>query len=91
MSTTDDIIKQADIGKNLKYKRKSNQNRTVAKQRQAFLELFLCKSDRKRVQRYERLCLEIAARPEAIRPERYAPRTSPRKLRFPIAKKSVLP
>ena len=91
MSVTDEMIEQADMGMRRKYKRKSSQNRTVAKLRRAFLELFLCKNDRKRERLYSRLCEDIAARPEEIRPDRHAPRSIPRKLRFPIAKKAVLP
>lgn len=40
MSASDDMIAARDAGKTLKYKRKSNQNCTVAKQREFFLQSF---------------------------------------------------
>ena len=91
MMASDELIQEKDKDSQRKYKRKSNQNRTVAVQRREFLELFLCESDIKRSRKFQLLCEEIALRPEDIRPDRHPPRTTPRNLRFPTAKKAVLP
>lgn len=91
MNVSDDIIAKNDEGKSLKYKRKSNQNRTISKQRKSFFALFLCSDPKKRRQLLDDLMIDISTRPEPIRPNRSASRGIPRKLRFPIAKKAVLP
>ncbi len=84
-------IVNADRGKNLKYARKANMNRTIAKLRDRFLLIILEEDPVLRQALLDRLCCDIAAYPESIRPGRSPARKSPRSKRFPIAKKSVLP
>lgn len=84
-------IEDADQGKNLKYARKANMNRTIAKLRDRFFLIILEENPHMRQALLERLCCDIAAHPESIRPGRSPARKSPRSKRFPIAKKSVLP
>ncbi len=85
------IIQEADQGKNLKYARKANMNRTIAKLRDRFFLIILEEVPNLRQALLDRLCRDIAAFPEPVRPGRSPSRKLPRSKRFPIAKKSVLP
>ena len=83
----------ADNGKNkvLKYSRKSNRNRIIAKLRDRFWRILLQNNPVLRERMLDRLCTDIAARPESVRPDRSPARKSPRYKRFHMAKKAVLP
>lgn len=85
------LIENADSDKNLKYHRKSSQNRTIAKLRNQFYSLLLESSEELREDMLDRLFREIAARPEPIRPNRHPPHKPPRKKRFHMSKKAVIP
>ena len=87
----DEKISVNDKNKDLKYPRKSNQNHTIAKLRDRFWRILLQDDPVLRERMLDRLCADIAARPEIVRPNRSPARKSPRKKRFHIAKKSVLP
>ena len=84
-------ITDHDNCKDLKYPRKSNQNRTIAKLRDRFWRILLQDDPILRERMLDRLCADIAARPEIVRSNRSSARKSPRKKRFHMAKKSVLP
>ena len=77
--------------KDLKYPRKSNQNRTIAKLRDRFWRILLQDDPLLRERMLDHLCADIAARPEIVRPNRSPARKSPRNKRFHMTKKSVLP
>ena len=87
----DVTIAANDKDKDLKYPRKSSQNRTIAKLRDRFWRILLQDDPDVRDLMLVRLCTDIAAHPESVRPDRAPARKSPRKKRFPMAKKSVLP
>ena len=87
----DKHISAHDEEKQLKYSRKSSQNRTIAKLREQFWIILLEPSDALRSRLLEHLCLDIASRPVSIRPGRSPVHKPPRSKRFPIAKKAVLP
>ena len=87
----DETIAGNDKNKVLKYSRKSNQNRTIAKLRDRFWRILLQNDPVLRERMLDRLCADIALRPESVRPGRSPARKSPRKKRFHMAKKSVLP
>ena len=87
----DETIATNDKYKNLKYPRKSSQNRTIAKLRDRFWRILLQDDPDVRDLMLIRLCADIAAHPESVRLDRSPPRKYPRKKRFPMAKKSVLP
>ena len=87
----DELISARDEKKQLKYSRKSSQNRTIAKLREQFWIILLEPSDALRARLLERLCLDIASRPVSIRSGRSPLHKPPRSKRFPIAKKAVLP
>lgn len=84
-------IEANDQGKKLKYSRKANMNRTIAYLRDRFFLMILEENPNLRRAVLDRLCRDIAARPESIRPHRSPARKYPRAKRFFIAKKSVLP
>ena len=86
----DEMIADNDKNKVLKYHRKSNQNRTIAKLRDRFWRILLQNDPVLREQMLDRLCADIAVRPESVRPDRSPARKSPRKKRFHMTKKSVL-
>lgn len=85
------LIAERDATKNLKYKRKSSQTRTIAKLREQFLRILLTQDPLVRRQLLARLTEDIAARPESIRPARSPARKLPRNKRFHMAKKTVQP
>ena len=87
----DETIADHDKSKLLKYSRKSNQNRTIAKLRDRFWRILLQHDPLLRERMLDRLCADIAAHPESVRPDRSPARKSPRKKRFHMTKKSVLP
>lgn len=87
----DKHISARDEKKQLKYSRKSSQNRTIAKLREQFWIILLEPGDALRTRLLERLCLDIASRSVSIRPGRSPLHKPPRCKRFPIAKKAVLP
>lgn len=87
----DKIIAENDAGKQLKYPRKSSQNRTIAKLRCLFWQMIMEEDPIIRNALLDRLCQDIAARPESIRPDRSPARKGPRSKRFHMARKAVLP
>ena len=87
----DDKIAANDKNKDLKYPIKFNLNRTIAKLCDRFLRILLQNDPILREQMFDRLCADIAARPEIVRPNRSPARKSPCNKRFHMAKKSVLP
>jgi len=80
-----------DLGKILKHPRKANLNRTIAKLRRDFWMILLEDNPIPPDAMSQKLCADIALRPESVCPGRSPVRKSPRNKRFPIAKKSVLP
>ena len=87
----DEIIANHDKNKDLKYTRKSSQNRTIAKLRDRFWRILIQDDPLLRERMFDRLCADIAACPESVRPDRSPARKSPRKKRFHMARKPVLP
>lgn len=87
----DKRIAELDEKKQLKYRRKSSQNRTIAKLRGCFWHILLEPNDALRAQLLNRLCQDIAARPESIRPGRTPLHKHPRNKRFHMARKAILP
>ena len=86
-----EIIAGNDAGKKLKYCRKANLNRTIAKLRNLFWQILMEADPVIRNALLNRLCRDIAARPEPIRPNRSPARKLPRRKRFYMSKKAVLP
>lgn len=84
-------IAARDEKKQLKYRRKASQNRTIAKLRERFWHILLEPSDALRARLLDRLCLDIASRPESVRPGCSPLHKHPRSKRFHMAKKAVLP
>ena len=84
-------IQDNDQGKNLKYPRKANMNRTIAYLRNRFFLILLEQDPDLRRALFDRLSRDIAAYPVPIRQDRSPARNKPRSKRFFIAKKSVLP
>lgn len=87
----DKIIEQQDQGKQLKYRRKSNLNRSIDCLRRRFYRILLEDDPVLRSNMLDRLCSDIALRPEPVRPGRSPARNCPRNKRFHVAKKAVLP
>ena len=87
----DGYIAAMDRDKLLKYCRKSSQNRTITKLRDRFWMILLEPNEAMRSRLLERLCRDIAARPESIRPVRSPLHKVSRNKGFPMAKKAVLP
>ena len=87
----DKTIAAKDKNKDLKYPRKSSQNRTIAKLRDRFWRILLQNDPDVRDLMLVRLCADIAAYPVSVRPGRSPTRKPPRKKRFYMAKKSILP
>ena len=87
----DEHIAALDEKKQLKYRRKASQNRTISKLREQFWRILLEPCDALRARLLELLCLDIASRPESIRPGRSPLHKLPRCKRFHMAKKAVLP
>lgn len=87
----DKMIEEKDRDKPLKYRRKSNLNRSIDCLRTRFYRILLEDDPAVRNALLSRLCEIIAQRPESIRPGRSPARKSPRIKRFHIAKKAVLP
>lgn len=87
----DKMIAEQDQGKQLKYSRKSSQNRTIAKLRERFWHILFEPSPALRSRLLHRLCHDISIRPEQFRPGRSPDHKPPRSKRFHMAKKSVLP
>ena len=85
------IIEHADQGKNLKYTRKANLNRSIYYLRERFWRILLEDDPVVRNALLDHLCHDIAQHPEPIRPGRSPVRNTPRNKRFPVASKSVLP
>lgn len=84
-------IETADRGKMLEHPRKANLNRTIAKLCRDFWEILLEDDPKLRDTMFQKLCANIALRPEPVRRGCSSDRKSPRNKRFPLAKKSVLP
>lgn len=86
----DQRIVDADEGKDLKYKRQANRNRTIAKLREVFICLLLEPNTARRDAILEKLVVSIARYPVPIVPGRSPTRKIPRSKRFHMAKKSVV-
>lgn len=84
-------IQSNDQGKQLKYARKANMNRSIACLRNRFFRMILEENPDIRHAMLDQLCRDIAAYPVSLRPDRSPSRNNPRNKRFFIAKKSVLP
>ena len=87
----DEIIADNDKNKDLKYPRKSSQNRSIAKLRDRFWRILIQDNPILRERMLDRLCADIAACPESVRSDRSPARKPPRKKRFHMARKHVLP
>jgi hypothetical protein len=86
----DALITKQDEGKNLKYKRKANRNRCIAKFREKFLRIILVPDSDERKKLLDRLISYIAKYPVSIVPDRSPTRKLPRKKRFHQARRSVV-
>ena len=86
----DDRISDADRGKNLKYRRQANRNRTIAKLRDVFLCLIMEPDADLRNAMLDKLVASISRYPVPVVPGRSPNRKTPRKKRFYMAKKSVV-
>jgi hypothetical protein len=89
-SIADDEIASNDEGKELKYQRKTNLNRSISKLRDCFWDMLLEQDREKRRAISERLILEIAKYPVPIIPNRSPVRKKPRKKRFYMTRKAVV-
>ena len=87
----DKHISAHDEKKQLKYSRKSSQNRIISKLWEQFWIIFSEPSVALRTRLLEHLCLDIASRPVSIRQGCSPLHKPPRNKRFPIARKAVLP
>ncbi len=87
----DRIIEDADRNKGLKYRRKSNLNRSISYLRDQFWRVLLEDDPDVRCALLDRLRQDIARHPEPVRPGRSPVQKHPRNKRFPMAKKAVLP
>jgi len=86
----DEHIANVDKDKELKYSRKANKARTIAKLRDVFLCLITEKDKAKRNAMLNKLVLDIAKYPIQTVPNRSATRKLPRKKRFHISRRSVV-
>ena len=84
-------IQDNDREKNLKYARKANMNRSIDLLRKRFFLIVLEENPDIRHAMLDRLCRDIALRPEPVRPGRSPARKCPRAKRFFMPKKPVLP
>ena len=80
----DEHISAHDEKKQLKYSRKSSQNRIISKLWEQFWIILLEPGDALRTRLLERLCQDIASRPVSIRPGRSPLHKPLRNKRFPI-------
>ena len=86
----DEQISLDDQGKDLKYPRQANRNRTISKLRDRFLDLLLEPDENLRATMLERLFESVARRPVSIVKGRSPARKSPRNKKFHNAKKTVV-
>jgi len=86
----DEIIAQQDQSKQLKYSRKANRNRTVAKVREKFLCMVLEPDPRIREAMMDNIVASIACYPVSVVPNRSPPRRPPRRKRFHMNRKPPL-
>jgi hypothetical protein len=89
-SIANDEIASNDKGKELKYPRKANLNRSISKLRDCFWDMLVEQDRAKRQAIFENLILEIARYPVPIVPNRSPERKKPRKKRFYMARKAVV-
>jgi len=89
-NAADHLISEADAKKQLKYKRKANQNRGIAKFREAFLHLIFEPDEVKRNAMLDKLIKDIAKYPVSIVQKRAPKRKLPRKKRFYQTRRSIL-
>lgn len=80
-------IQAIDSDKGLKYPRKANRNRTIAKLRERFYIVLLEPNPAIRQRLMDRLIEDIAQRPVSVRPGRSPKRKPPRRKRFFAAKR----
>jgi hypothetical protein len=89
--TLDDEIAAADQGKELKYPRRANRNRAISKLRRDFLRLMVETNEELRKMMLDKIISDITQYPlPVVRNRLMPPRKTPRKKRFPVAKKSVV-
>jgi hypothetical protein len=86
----DGQISEADSGKNLKYTRKANRNRTISKFREVFLRIIIEPDETNRMAMLDKLIEAIVRYPVSIVPGRSPERNLPRKKRFFQTRRSVL-
>ena len=86
----DELISAADSGKNMKYHRKSNCNRTISRLRAVFLSLIMEPDASMRNDMLDKLVLYISRYPVPVVPDRSPPRKSPRNKRFFQNRRSVV-
>jgi hypothetical protein len=89
-SIANDEIASNDKGKELKYPRKANLNRSISKLKDCFWDMLVEQDRAKRQAIFENLILEIARYPVPIVPNRSPERKKPRKKRFYMARKAVV-
>jgi hypothetical protein len=85
----DKKIEERDEGKSLKYKRKANRNRCIAKFREKFIRILLSDT-RNHAPLLDKLIADIAKHPVPVVPERSPARKKPRKKRFFQTRRSVV-
>lgn len=86
----DVLIENRDAGKSLKYRRKANRNRCIAKLRDKFIRILLL-SDPKSIETLlDKLIADVAKYPVSVVPGRSSNRKYPRKKRFFLARRSVV-
>ena len=89
-SVANDEISAIDNGKQLKYPRKANLNRSISKLRDCFWDMLTEQDRQKRQSIFENLISEITRYPVPIVPNRSPARKKPRKKRFYMARKAVV-
>jgi hypothetical protein len=90
-AVADADIAEADAGKELKYERRANRNRTVAKLRGVFLSVLAERNKCRRDELLDELIATIVRFPLSITPDKLSPdHKSPRKKRFHMNRKAVV-
>jgi hypothetical protein len=89
-AVADAEIAEADKGKNLKYERKANRNRTINKLRDYFYYVLTEPDLTRRETLLNAMLNSLSLYPVNVVPDRHPPRKNPRKKRFYMAKKAVV-
>jgi len=79
---TDEVIDQANQGKNNKYEQTTNENRLISKFADAYITIFTTENPYQREALFDELIADIAKRPVEVKPDRKVERKSPRKKKF---------